>query len=212
MNRVSNDFINALADDLSPVRATRFSDGMALLGAAIAATAAAISVIYGVHEAAFNGVASPYFYIVNGLLILLGIASAASVIEMASPRVGNRHDGPRWAMAMVGVVPVAALISLFAGPSGTSVFPADELLCTTRGLTASLLTAGTLFFWLKRGAPVSVKTAGLHLGVAAGALGSAIYGLHCSTDGFVHLGILHIAPVAITALIGRFGVPRLLYW
>jgi hypothetical protein len=212
MNRVNNELIEALADDLPPVRAMHFGEGMLLLGTAAGLTAVAVSMIYGLREAAFSGAASPYFYIVNGLLVLLGIASAASVISMALPRVGNRHDGPRWAMAMVGILPVAALISLFAEPSGLAAFPAHEWVCTTRGLAASLLTAGALFFWLRRGAPVSAKAAGLHLGVASGALGSAAYGLHCPIDGVAHLGILHIAPVLITALVGRFALPRLLRW
>jgi hypothetical protein len=212
MNRVNNDLIEALADDLQPVRAMRFGDGMALLGTAVAATAVAISMIFGLRDAVFNGSASPYFYIVNGLLVLLGIANAASVISMASPRVGNRHDGPRWAMAMAGVLPVAALISLLAEPDGHSALSADEWVCTAYALAASMLTAGALFFWLTRGAPVSAKAAGLHLGVAAGALGSAVYGLHCPIDGLAHLGIFHIAPVLIAALVGRFVLPRLLRW
>lgn len=53
---------------------------------------------------------------------------------------------------------------------------------------------------------------GFYTGVAAGALGSLAYGLSCPFDAIGHLGIWHVAPVAVSAALGRLGVPVLIRW
>lgn len=213
MNGVNQPLIEEMAQELQPVRAMQLRHGLALVALALVGTIILVGVIDGIWTAGLAGSASPYFFITNGLLLLLGFASATSVVTMATPRVGNRHDGPRWAMAMLGVVPVAALVTLLAsgGVTGALNDPYG-LTCFGSGLVSGLLTGFVLFTWLRRGAPVSPNTAGLHLGVAAGALGTAVYGLACPLDGIAHLGLWHIAPVAVAALIGRFALPRFLAW
>jgi hypothetical protein len=114
---------------------------------------------------------------------------------------------------MVAVLPAAAFLSLLGHEH-----PMEPLTdtygvkCFGAALLASLLTAVTLVLWLRRGAPVAPATAGMHLGIAATALGSAAYGLACPLDGAVHLGVWHVAPVMLGALIGRFALPPLLRW
>jgi hypothetical protein len=59
---------------------------------------------------------------------------------------------------------------------------------------------------------VSPTRAGLHLGIASTALGSAAFGLACPLDSTVHLGVWHVAPVVIGALVGRYLLAPLLRW
>lgn len=213
MNRINQDLIDQLAGELQPVRAFKMRDGLLLVALATLVAVLLVHVIDGIWSGILQGQASAFFMITNGLLIVLGAASATSVVTMASPRVGNRHDAPRWAMAMAGVLPVAALVTLAARQSGAELLGDPYgLKCALAALATSLVTAAALLFWLRRGAPVSLGTAGLHLGVAAGALGSAAYGLACPIDGIVHLGIFHVAPVFLAGLIGRLAVPPLLRW
>jgi hypothetical protein len=213
MNRINQDLIEQMASELQPVRPLKMRDGLLLVALAALATVLLVEVFVGLWAGVLQGQASAFFMIANGLLLVLGIASATSVVTMASPRVGNRHDAPKWTMAMAGVLPVAALITLAAQQSEAELLgDSYGLHCTGAALVASILTASALLVWLRRGAPVSLNTAGLHLGVAAGALGSAAYGLACPLDGIVHLGIFHVAPVVIAGLVGRFAVPRLLRW
>ena len=124
---------------------------------------------------------------------------------------------------MLGVIPVAALITLFsAGLSGgashdhTAGTFADSTLwyweCTTYGVTAGLLVAIAAILFLRRGAPVSIERAGWLTGLAAGALGSVAYGITCPLDTIVHVGIVHVAPAAIGAALGRLVVPPLIRW
>lgn len=216
MNSVNRKLIDQLSEDLTPVRTMKFYDGLLMAVTSLLASVLLVALVNGLWQAGLTGQASPYFYITNALLLAVGFAGATSVITMASPRVGNRHDGPRWAMAMLGAMPIAALITLLAQGGGdhAHTVPGDPhaLKCALSGMVAGTLTASVLFAWLRRGAPVSPNAAGLHLGVASGALGSVAYGLSCPIDGVMHLGFWHIAPVVIFGLAGRFIAPRFLRW
>lgn len=214
MTHDSNSLIDELVDDLEPVRPLRRAEGGALLLAAAVLTAL---VVLGVNDLAGNvldGTVSPMFLLANGLLLLLGLAASASTIAMASPRVGNRHDGTGWAMAMAGVFPAVTIVLLVMHSADWPglLDIAHGWRCFAEAMLASLFAAGGLLFWLRRGAPVSARTAGLHLGVGATALGTAIYGLSCPVDTIYHLGIWHAAPVILGGFVGRFAVPRLLRW
>lgn len=213
MNRVPNPLIEQMAAELKPVRAVKLRDGLTITALAVLVTILGVELFDGLWRGILEGQASPFFLIANGLLLVLGISSAHSVLTMATPRVGNSHEGPKWAMAMATVLPLAAFAALLGHDHGSS--PLNDpygMVCFGSGLVASVLTAGVLLFWLRRGAPVSPNTAGLHVGVASTALGSVAYGLACPLDGVVHLGIWHVAPVVVGALIGRFALPPLLRW
>lgn len=209
--------IDRLTDELEPVRPLTMRDGSVLVGFAVLITVLAVELIEGLWGGAFNGDASPYFVVANCLLLLLGIAASVGVIGMASPRVGNRHEGPKWAMAMAAVIPLAAIVTIFGHdhPADATMATLSDpygVTCMLSSLVAALLTATALVAWLRRGAPVSTAAAGLHIGVAAGALGSVAYGLSCPIDSVMHIGVWHAAPVVIAALAGRFALPHLLRW
>lgn len=212
-SQAPNRLIAQFAEELEPVRAIRSRDGLLLVAVAVIITVLAVELLDGLRRGAWTGDASAFFLITNGMLLVLGCASVHSVLTMATPRVGNSHEGPKWAMAMAAILPVAAFATLLAHDHAMAAFDDPYgLTCFGAGLIASIFTAGVLIFWLRRGAPVSLGTAGLHIGVASTALGSAAYGLACPIDGVVHLGLWHAAPVAAGALIGRFAIPPLLKW
>lgn len=206
--------IDTLVADLTPVRPRRPAAGALLVTAAAAATALAVIAANGLAGNPWQSAASPLFLLANGLLLMLGIAASASTIAMANPRVGSRHTGARWAMLMAGVFPAAAVVMLAIHRAEAShlLAAAEGWHCFAEGTLASLLTGGTLLFWLRRGAPVSPGIAGLHLGVGSTALGSAIYGISCPVDTIYHLGIWHALPVVLGGLAGRLLIPKVLRW
>jgi len=206
--------IDALVGDLRPVRVMKRRDGVLLVLGALAVTVAGGALWIGLRADLMSGGASPLYVIVHGLLLLLGLAAASAVVVMASPQVGAHHDAPKWAMAMVALLPLAAIAtSLASGAGAEALFDRQhDLNCLTHGVGYSLLVGVVLFYWLKRGAPVSQSQAGLYLGTAAGALGIFAYGLTCPLEAMNHLGIWHVMPVAIGALVGRFAIPPLLRW
>ena len=214
MNKVHADTIERLAEELQPVRPMKARDGYLLAGAAGAVTLMAVVLVAGMWDGVVTGEASPFFAVVNGLLLVVGLAGIAASVALAGPHVGNRQDSANWALAMLGVLPLAALASAIGAPAGLSDTLVDPhaLTCFLSGSVASALTFVALAFWLKRGAPVSTVSAGTVAGAAAGAVGSFAYGWSCPIDGVAHLGIWHVLPVALCAAIGRIVMPRFLRW
>lgn len=206
--------IASLVDDLRPVRPLKWRIGALLALAALALTIAVVGWSQGFRDDLLTGELSPLFVIAQGLFFLLGAAAATAVVAMANPRVGAQHDGPKWAMAAVALLPVTAILTTIAqGTEATPVLDGFiDLHCLIYGSGFSALVAATLFTWLRRGAPVSLNRAGLYLGTASGALGVFTYGLSCPLEAMNHLGIWHVVPVALLALLGRFAAPPLLRW
>jgi hypothetical protein len=213
MNRVPNPLIDELAGDLAPVRPLRLAQGAMLVALATLATVALVALVDGLWAGAWNGNASAFFFIANGMLGLLGTASALAVLRMASPRVGNSHEGARWAFAMLALLPATALVTvLLHGSMGEIVYDPYGPDCFLHACAFALVTATALVLWLRRGAPVSLNAAGTFTGIAAAALGSFAYGLACPFDTMAHLGIWHMLPVGVAALVGRFAIPPLVRW
>ncbi len=180
------------------------------IGAATLVAGLISIVFFGFWTGMISGEASGYFWITNGLLAMLGGGSAAAVVASALPRVGQRSNAAIWGAAMIGVLPIAGLLSILSERGAQPVIWHWE--CSAYALAAGSLVAIAAVAFLRRGAPVSLEHAGWMTGVASGALGSLAYGITCPLDTASHTGIVHIAPVAVAALIGRVAVPPLIRW
>ena len=119
MNRINQDLIDRMAGELQPVSPLKLRDGLLLVALASLAAVLLVHLLEGLWAGILLGQASAFFMIANGLLLVLGVASATSVVAMASPRVGNRHDAPKWTMAMAAVLPAAALVTMAVQQSGS---------------------------------------------------------------------------------------------
>lgn len=217
MEKYSNrdDLIAALTQDVTPVKRVRSQDGMALIAFATIIAALVSIVVYEWWDGLLTGEASGYFLITHGLLLLLGAASTAGLINGALPRVGAQNNAALWGALMVGVLPVGAVLSLLSGHGNHAHEGLNDpvaMMCLTGSLSAAAIVMAASVLWLRRGAPVSIERSGWHTGLAAGALGTLAYGITCPLDTFSHVGLWHVAPVAISAVIGRFAVPPLIRW
>ena len=207
------DLIASLSENMAPVTPVRAEQGGLLIGLATAIAAIASIAGFGFWFGMIEGEASGFFWIVNGLLLLVGTASAIGVVASALPRVGARGDAPLWGAAMLGVVPLAAIIMLLtAEPAGEHAHSLFYWPCAVSSLAAALVVGAAAVLFLRRGAPVSIERAGWLTGLAAGALGSVAYGITCPLDDLAHVGLVHIVPVGIAALVGRLVVPPLIRW
>jgi hypothetical protein len=208
-----NPLVAELAADLEPVRPLKLAHGALIILAAAAVSIALVELTEGLWRGMFDSRVSPFYFITNGMLGLLGAASAMAVVRMAKPQVGNSHEGARWSLGMLLLLPVTALIIVASqGTFAEVVSDPYGLDCFVSGSAFGLITAAALTLWLRRGAPVSLNAAGLFTGVAAGAIGALTYGLACPIDHAGHLGIWHVAPVLLSAVAGRFAIPPLVRW
>ena len=214
MGRDTDRLIEALTAELRPVRAMRFGEGVAWVLGALVLTIARVVWTLGLRDDVLAGAPAPMFLIANGLFLLLGMAAATSVVVMGSPQVGNRYDGWKWALAMTGLLPLAALVTASASwADHPDIYQhTHDPYCIVAAVVFGALTAVALVLWLRRGAPASPFRAGLLTGIAAGAIGTFANGLFCPLNGIYHLGFAHSAPVVICGLLGRIVVPRLIRW
>ena len=213
MNRSNPSLIDELTSDLEPVQPIRLWQGVALVIVSALATIALVETFDGLWTGALQGHASTEYFITNGMLALLGAAASFAVIKMGSPHVGNSHDGARWSALMVALLPLTAAIVLgISGLADAAIGDTHGFECFLAGSGFGLVVAGALTAWLRRGAPVSLTSAGTYTGIAAGAIGSFAYGLACPIDDIGHLGIWHIAPVIVSGIVGRFAIPPLVRW
>lgn len=211
------ELIAALTEDMEPVSRVTPMQGSMLIGFATLIAAAASIAGFEFWSGMLTGEASGFFWITNGLLLVLGLASTAALVAGALPRVGARGNAPEWSALMLAVVPVAAVLMLFSGGAGHDhTGAANPTLwywpCAVASVGASLLVGVAAVMFLRRGAPVSLERSGWLTGLSAGALGTLAYGITCPLDTLDHVGIVHVVPVAITAVIGRLVVPPLIRW
>lgn len=214
MNQNRDSLIAGLTEELCPVRPFRARDGIILLAVSVMVTLVGIELVEGLWRGILSGEPAPFFWVTSGLLLVLGLAASAAVVTIASPSVGNRHDAPKWASAMLAVLPLAAILSALPHPAAVGAIMADAHAshCVKASLVATSASFLAMVLWLRRGAPVSLDRAGWFTGIGAGALGTLAYGLSCTIDSVTHLGIWHVAPVAIAAIVGRVAVPYLVRW
>lgn len=207
-------FLENLVSDLKPVSPLRQRPGMIRALLALAAGAAAFNWLYGLRVDVLTGRPDPMFMISTGLFLVLAIASAWAVIDMARPWVGTRREGWGWTALMAGVLPITALVTAGVRSLDGRAHAIDHggYVCLQHGSFVALLTAATLVFWLKRGAPSSPRRAGLLAGVASGAAGVVAVSLHCPYNDLVHIGIWHGLTVVVLGLVGLLAGPRLLRW
>lgn len=208
------ELIASLSEEITPVRRVKPSQGYALIALGSVVAAVISVVLHRLWIGIFAGEASSYFWIINGLLLVLGIASTAGLVAGSLPRVGARGNAPAWSAAMLAVVPVAALLGIATAAPGDTHATSGLLFwkCAFYALCAGLLVAGSAIAVLRRGAPVSLERSGWLTGLAAGSLGSIAYGITCPLDSLAHVGIIHVLPVPVAAVIGRFVVPPLIRW
>lgn len=207
-------FIASLVSELEPVQLLQQRNGMARAAVALAAGAAIMALGFGLRRDLASGRPDPMFLTSSGLFLVLALASAWAVIDMARPYVGTRREGWGWTALMAAVLPVSALtLAITDALSGNRVtLDSDGAICLSVGSAIGLLTATTLVQWLRRGAPSSPRRAGLLTGVASGAAGIFAVSLYCPHSDLLHIGIWHGAAVVAMGLAGRMVLPRLLTW
>ena len=216
------DLIAALTEDLTPVVRVKPAQGAGLIAFATIVAGACCIAIFELWTGMFTGEASAFYWITNLLLLLLGAASTSGLVSSAIPRVGSRGAAPYWSAAMLGVVPIVAIIIVTSlelnhdHSSGVPSVLADPLSwyweCAAYGSIAGIVVAIAAVMFLRRGAPVSLERSGWLTGLAAGSLGALAYNITCPLDTVAHVGIWHTAPVLIWAVIGRLAVPPLIRW
>ena len=214
MAQNSEDLIAGLVADLKPKEPLQQAAGMRLALLALGAGTLGMTLLFGMRADLAEGRPDAVALLGTGLFLVLALASAWAVVDMARPYVGVRREGWGWTALMAATLPAGALILMAAdwwrGLPGDFAMNGDS--CVEYGLGWGLLTAIALTVWLRRGAPSLPRRAGMLTGVAAGSAGIFAVSLYCPHNDLVHIGIWHGFTVVLAGLLGRLIVPRLIIW
>lgn len=221
-NQSREDLIASLTEDLTPVDRVNPITGAWMIAFAGLVAATSCIVIFDFWYGMLRGEASAFYWITNGLLLLLGSAATSSLVSSALPRVGPRGGAPFWGAAMFAIIPIVTVIMIVSleanhdHSSGAMSVLNDPLTyywqCGAYGTMAGSVIALASVLYLRRGAPVSIERSAWLTGLAAGAFGALAYNITCPLDTVAHIGIWHTIPVVAWAVIARIVVPPLIRW
>ncbi len=213
MSDAANKLIDGLVDELEPVKTIKPMSGLALVGLLTAAAMFAVATFLGVRSDLAMGMADEMFFLRSGVLLMLGVATAFSVVNMSRPGVGNLNRGWIWALATAALFPLtAAIMSMINTPPVEALRPAEGIKCLVTSSIAALAIGSGLTMWLRQGAPTSPERAGWLVGMASGALGAAAYNIFCPFNDIYYIGLWFTLPVLVGAIAGRLFVPRVIRW
>lgn len=206
--------IDALVDDLTPVRRVDPRSGWMLALGGVLLCVGVVASLFGLRDDIMAGQPEGIVLLRAGALLLLGFAALAAVVESARPRVGRRSSsGWKWALACALLFPAVALaVSLANGLPMDDVMAETAVACLMISSVSALLIGGGVVAWLRRGAVTALERTGWLTGLAAGAFGTFAYSLHCPSATITYIGLWYSAAIALCALGGRLLVPRLLRW
>ena len=207
---MSDPLIERLTDGLAPVAPRRVGGEIALLAGLVMAEAA---MLVGA------GVARPGWAVLGGTVAqwkiaapaLLAAVAALLAVRSASP---DRAPARLWPLGLVAVLLTIAELWLW-GTSADATGARDwhrGLACVAVA-TATAVPPALLFGWLlRRAAPADPVRTSVAAAVAAGALGTALLGLHCPWDDAAHTLVWHPLGIAIPALAAFLPLARGARW
>jgi len=114
--------IDALVDDLTPVKSLRERDAMSYVFLVTGLLAPATFVFLGCRDALLMGLRHPMFFLRGGTLLILGFATAYAAVTMSKPSVGQVSKSWMWALAGASLFPLTAIfMALVSRPNSLSV-------------------------------------------------------------------------------------------
>ena len=211
----TEELIQSLSAQTRPVSAHAVEQRLAIgLVAGGAVTLALVVATMGLRPDLPGAMMNARFLMKAAYTIALGVVGVLAVARVARPEV-VRIPGV-WLVA----VPLALLAALAVGELAKT--PSEHWLpmwlgsswrqCSMRVAVLSLPIFVGLLWAFRQLAPTNLRAAGAAAGLAAGAFGAALYGLHCPEVSASFVLTWYTLGIAIPTAIGALIGPQLLRW
>lgn len=173
-----------------------------------------MAILLGVRHDLAQAILLPMFWVKAGYVGCLALGSVIAVARLSVPgmRIGVLSAALAAPVLMMWALGTVEMLS--AGP-----VQRDVLLFGRTWKTCPFFIAGlsvpvfVAIFWAMRGlAPTRRSWAGAAAGFAAGAIGAAIYSLHCPEMEAPFLGSWYLIGILIPTAVGALLGPPLLRW
>ncbi|MGH8639283.1 MAG: DUF1109 domain-containing protein [Burkholderiales bacterium] len=184
------------------------------LGLGILAALAMVLVHWGIRPDLALAATLPMFWVKLGFPIALACAALAAVSRLARPA---RKLGRIRALiaAPIGALWLLALAQLLTSPvhiRNELIFGQSWAECVV-SVAALAAPAFAALLWALRGfAPTRLRATGTAAGLLAGAIGAAVYALHCPEMTAPFIGLWYLLGMIVPAVFGFWIGPQILRW
>lgn len=211
----TDQLVAMLASSAGPADASDVSRRwLAALGWGGIGAALLMTLLLGVRGDLGDAIALPMFWMKLAFPLSLAVAAGFAVERLARPGVRLGSVPVALAAPVLVLWLMAAAVLLQAAPDERSALifgiswsecPANIALISLPVFIASL--------WTMKGlAPTRLALAGAAAGLLAGAVGAAVYAIHCTEMAAPFLGVWYVLGMLIPAAAGALAGPFLLRW
>jgi len=88
----------------------------------------------------------------------------------------------------------------------------NGMMCLADIIFLSIFPLGAILYALRQGAPMSPAVTGAAAGLLAGALGAALYAMHCMDDSPLFVASWYTLAIGLMALVGLLVGQYVLRW
>ncbi len=212
---MTEDLITRLAADLKPVGPRYVALRLTLAGLVGGlVTLAGIMAFLGPRRDLMVAIDGPMFWMKLAYVAALGAVAAYGVTRLARPG-GDGRGWSRWIAAPLVLMAVFALAQVLAAPAATRmalIMGDSARACPFLILASAAPIFLALVLALRGLAPTHLRLAGATAGLTSGALGAALYALHCGETSGAFVAIWYSLGIFLACAIGALLGPRVLRW
>lgn len=211
----TDDLMNLLATNATPVPRHAGAQRFALaLGIGLVLALAWVHVKYGLRADLGDVWSTPAFGLKLAMPLAVALSALVVVFRLAHP--GARVRGWAWGLWLpVAVLWAWSLLVLSQAAPGTraALVLGETWRYCVFNVMVTALPLGAGLFWALRGlAPTRPMLTGAAAGWMAGALGAAVYALHCPEMQAPFLAVWYVLGMGACALLGALAGRRWLHW
>jgi hypothetical protein len=208
----TEDLITSLSRDAAVREWSMLAVLLAASGAAVLLTAVPFYALVGLRDPA----GAPFVSLSFGMkvMIVVALVAAAAMLVDIAGRPGARVPLARLAVPL-GILLSGIAVEIATQP-GSALLPLlvgqNALKCLVFIPLLSILPLMVSLSVMARAAPTEPRVAGAMVGVFAGAIGAAIYAVHCPDDSPLFLAVWYLLGVSAVTAAGALLGPRMLRW
>lgn len=211
----TDELIAMLASDAGVVRPRIWRQRYALaLGAGATVAAVLMMVLLGLRPDMADAVLLPMFWVKLAFLAVLAAVALMAAVRLSRPGVALGHLGLALAAPVLAIWLLAGLSLLGAAAENRGLMFWGETwsACLVNIPMLSVPVFVAVIWVMKTLAPLRPALAGAAAGLLSGALGAAVYALHCPELSPLFIAIWYVLGMLIPAAFGAATGPRLLRW
>lgn len=209
----TDDLINLLAEDAPVSRSLTRALSVALVSGLLL-SALFLLVTIGIRPNIAEAVQTLRVMFKIGLTIVLAATACNLVFKIGKPGIALRPSVV-WLLLPLVLLGAGVAAELFVTPAGewrTALVGRYSAFCLLYIPLLSLAPLAVFFWALRGGAPENSAMAGAAAGLAAGAIGAAVYAWHCPDDSPLFVASWYMIAIAFVTLAGSLAGRSLLRW